>query len=169
MSAAGREAAERAIVANIEAWLSHPGQSDGVLGVYWAIRGEPQLLAACRRWLAAGRELALPKVTADDAPLAFGRWRADSVMREGRLRVPEPEPFEPVTPTRLLVPCLGFDAHAYRLGYGGGFYDRTLAALGPLPTLGVAFAHARVCDFEAREHDRPLDAIATEAGVLRAP
>lgn len=169
MDEAARAAAELAIVANIEAWLAGPDQPGGVLGVYWAIRGEPQLLPACRRWLEAGRELALPRVTADDAPLAFGRWRPDAPMRVGRFKVPEPLDFQELVPDCLLVPCLGFDSRGFRLGYGGGFYDRTLARLGAIPTLGVAFESARVIDFSAEPHDLPLGAIATDAGLLRPP
>jgi 5-formyltetrahydrofolate cyclo-ligase len=79
--------------------------------------------------------------------------------------IPKPKDTDVITPTVLFVPCVGFTEHgglAYRLGYGGGFYDRTLASLVPRPfTVGLAFECAR-CDFEPQEHDMPLDVVLTD-------
>lgn len=88
----------------------------------------------------------------------------------GRLRHPHPRTGETETPDALLVPCVGFDAHRYRIGYGGGFYDRTLAALhaaGHRPhTIGIAFEANRVESIAPQPHDIALDCIVTERGVF---
>ncbi|MFT4102717.1 MAG: 5-formyltetrahydrofolate cyclo-ligase [Burkholderiaceae bacterium] len=152
------------IVASIEAWLAPRFQPAAVLGAYWAMRGEPVLQDACARWHAQGWTIALPRVIARDAPLVFGRWTPHCAMRPGAFDVMEPDPFEVLAPDLLLVPCVGFDARGYRLGYGGGFYDRTLAQR-PVPALGVAYEQDRIDGFEPEPHDRPLDGVATEAGL----
>ncbi len=152
------------IVASIEAWLAPRFQPGAVLGAYWAMRGEPVLQAACAQWHEQGWTIALPRVVARDAPLAFGRWTPWIAMRAGAFGVMEPDPFEALAPDLLLVPCVGFDARGYRLGYGGGFYDRTLAQRA-LPVLGIAYEQDQIDGFEPEPHDRPLDAVATEAGL----
>lgn len=138
------------------------GTGGPVIGVYWPIRGEPQLAPACATWHARGWDLALPRVVAPDAPLAFGRWRANATLVADAFGTRVPDPFEPVDPVLLVAPCLGFDARGYRLGYGGGFYDRTLARL-RVPVVGVCHECAQVSGFEPGSHDRPLTALITEA------
>jgi 5,10-methenyltetrahydrofolate synthetase len=113
---------------------------------------------------------ALPVVIAPRSPLVFHAWSADAAMKPGRYRIPVPSEECAVVPDLLLVPCVGFDAARYRLGYGGGYYDRTLAhwprAARPV-TIGVAF-EAGKCDALPHEtHDVPLDAIVTEAATYR--
>src|SRR5690606_21931832 len=89
-------------------------------------------------------------------------------LGRGIWNIPIPAEREPVRPTALLVPVVGFDAAGYRLGYGGGYYDRTLALLEPRPlTIGVGYAGARLDTIHPQPHDIPLDAIVTEAGVVR--
>lgn len=142
-----------------------PYDAIDVLGVYWPIRDEPDLASCYAHWLHGGRRLALPRIGADGA-LEFGRWHDDAELRAGRFAIPVPEPFDVVAPGLLVVPCVGFDVRGYRLGYGGGHYDRTLAARG-LPAVGVAYDGCELHGFEAAAHDRPLDAIVTESRSIR--
>lgn len=143
----------------------------GAVGGYAALADEVDpapVLAALR---AAGREIALPAVERRGAPLVFRRWRPGDAMRAGAFGIAEPLAGAPeLVPGLLLVPLLAFDDAGYRLGYGGGYYDRTIAALrarGPLLAVGLAFAAQRVASLPREAHDMPLDLIATEAGLLR--
>ncbi|HLT27326.1 MAG TPA: 5-formyltetrahydrofolate cyclo-ligase [Zeimonas sp.] len=136
-----------------------------VLGVYWPIRGEPELEPCFEPWQAQGRTLALPRV-AQCGALEFGRWSPGDELRAGRFAIPVPHPFEPVEPELLIVPCVGFDARGYRLGYGGGHYDRTLAQR-PIAAIGVGYDACELERFDAAAHDRRLAAIVTESRVIR--
>ena len=141
------------------------------LGFCWPYRAEPDLRALVSDWLAAreGRLAALPSVQAIDAPLAFLRWTPATEMRADTYGIPVPALAESATPDLVLVPLNAFDARGYRLGYGGGYFDRTLAALDPAPVaVGVGFELGRVESILPEPHDRPLDWIVTEAGVFRA-
>lgn len=174
---AAREAAQQALARRLDALVqglaaagprapAAPGDAP-ILGVFVASRGEPDLAELYDRWRARGWRLALPRVVARDAPLEFGAWPRGAGLVPDRFDIPVPEPFVPVRPTLLVVPCVGFDARGWRLGYGGGFYDRTLAVL-EVPAVGVAFDGARV-DFEPAAHDRPLAAVVTPSAVWAAP
>ncbi len=140
------------------------------IGFYWPVAGEFDARAVVTQWLAANRtrEAALPVVLQPHAAMVFHAWHAQSVMKEGRYRIPVPEDEKVVVPELLLISCVGFDAARYRLGYGGGYYDRTLAAWPNAErpvTIGIAF-EAGKCDALPREtHDMPLDAIVTESAT----
>jgi 5-formyltetrahydrofolate cyclo-ligase len=117
--------------------------------------------------------VALPVVTARGLPLGFRRWRPGDVLVSGAfgLLVPGPSA-EPVMPQLVLVPLLAFDRQGGRLGYGAGFYDRTLAVLraaGPVIAIGVAYADQEVPAVPVEPHDQPLDWIATEREILAVP
>jgi 5,10-methenyltetrahydrofolate synthetase len=87
-------------------------------------------------------------------------------MEEDAYGIPKPKDTELIVPTLLFVPCVGYGAGGYRLGYGGGFYDRTLAAMQPHPfTVGLGFTCGFVEHLQAEAHDIPLDAILNEDGV----
>lgn len=133
------------------------------VGVYWPLHGEPDLRFAYAELAQAGLRLALPVVVARDAPLAFAAWAPGEPMVTDGMGVGVPGELRFVErPAALLVPCLGFNAARYRLGYGGGYYDRTLAAEPRPVTLGVAYA-CQQAEFEGAEHDIALDLIITEA------
>jgi len=139
------------------------------IGFYWPLRGEFDARAHIARWLAqdAARRAALPVIRARHAPLEFRRWTPETAMREGQHQIPEPAHGERLTPDLLLIPCVGFDAHGYRLGYGGGYYDRTLAAWpGKTPpvTIGIAWEACRIDALPHEAHDRAMDGVVTEAG-----
>ena len=137
----------------------------------WPVRNEPDLRPLLATWRAAalpGFAALLPVVLAPRAPLAFRAWEADTALVEDRYGIPYPPEGPFVTPEALLIPVNAFDAAGYRLGYGGGFFDRTLASLEPRPlAIGVGFEIARVASIAPEAHDVRLDAIVTEAGVSR--
>jgi len=142
------------------------------IGFYWPLRGEFDARAWIAGWLAgdASRQAALPAIAERHTPLAFRVWTPDTPMREGHHGIPEPASQERAVPDLLLVPCVGFDADGYRLGYGGGYYDRTLAAWpgDALPvTVGVAYEACRIDDGvpEREAHDLPLDVVVTDAAA----
>jgi 5-formyltetrahydrofolate cyclo-ligase len=140
--------------------------AEPVLGVYWSIRGEPDLSAWYARARLRGWRLALPRTVANQ-PLEFGLWQSSSQLVNGLWQIPLPEPFFVVQPDALIVPCVGFDSRGWRLGYGGGFYDRTLAAM-PIPAIGVARACSQLGELCPEIHDVALDAIVTEQAVFKA-
>jgi 5,10-methenyltetrahydrofolate synthetase len=134
-----------------------------VVGVYLPIHGEPDLLATYDELHRAGAKLALPVVVARDAPLAFAAWSPGDPLVADGMGVMVPGDLHFVErPPALLVPCLGFNAEGYRLGYGGGFYDRTLEAAPRPYTLGIAYA-CQEAQFAHAPHDVALDVIVTEA------
>jgi 5,10-methenyltetrahydrofolate synthetase len=134
-----------------------------VLGVYLPIHGEPDLRAAYAELVQAGVRLALPVVVARDAPLAFAAWTPGDPLVADGMGVMVPGDLHFVErPQAMLVPCLGFNAEGYRLGYGGGFYDRTLEEAPRPYTLGIAYA-CQQAQFAHAEHDVPLDVVVTEA------
>jgi 5-formyltetrahydrofolate cyclo-ligase len=128
---------------------------------------DPALLLA--RLVELGCAVALPRVVAKDAPLEFHHVPDGAVLEPGSFGIPEPLAHWPrATPDVLLVPLLAFDRHGHRLGYGGGFYDRTLAAL-KVPAIGIAYAGQEVSSLPVEAHDMALAVILTENGVRRFP
>jgi 5,10-methenyltetrahydrofolate synthetase len=141
------------------------------LGFCWPYRNEPDLRALVADWLAGdpARRAALPVVVGKGEPLAFVRWSPVRAMVADAYGIPVPESREPCTPDLVLIPLNAFDAAGFRLGYGGGYFDRTLAALDPAPlTVGVGFELGRVASIGPQAHDRPLAWIVTEAGAAEA-
>lgn len=138
------------------------------LALYWPIRGEIDLRPCVADWLAADprRRAALPVVERRAAPLAFRLWTPDAPMAAGEYGIPIPAHSAPCTPDVLLVPLAAFDATGNRIGYGGGYYDRTLAALPDARAIGVAFELARVPSTLPQPHDRSLHWVVTEAGAF---
>ena len=139
-------------------WEAHPVS---VLGVYWPMRGEPDLHAAYASLTARGVQLALPVVVQKDAPLAFARWAPGDAVVKGSYGVLVPAAFHFVEPAALLIPCVGFNERRYRLGYGGGFYDRTLARLPRPQAIGIAYS-CLLTEFPTGPHDVALDVVITE-------
>ena len=134
-----------------------------VLGAYWPIRGEIDLREFARQHVEAGGIVGLPVVVQDAAPVEFWRWRPGVALKRGHWNIPVPPVREVISPNVLVVPLVGFDSGRYRLGYGGGFYDRTLAAAAPRPhTIGIAFADAELPSIYPQPHDIPMDVIVTE-------
>ena len=135
-----------------------PARADEIVSVYWPIRAEPDLRpwmrAACRR----GLRVALPVAVELGRPLRFREWRPDSKMTRGLWRIPFPADGAEVTPTIVLAPLVGFDAACYRLGYGGGFFDRTLAAATARPVvIGLGYPQLRIHSIFPQRHDVPMN------------
>ncbi|WP_233272617.1 5-formyltetrahydrofolate cyclo-ligase [Paraburkholderia acidisoli] len=146
------------------------------IGFYWPLQGEFDARDGIAAWLAAdpARRAALPHIPERHTPLVFHAWTPGAPMREGHHGIAEPAARELAVPDLLLIPCVGFDREGYRLGYGGGYYDRTLAAwpaATPPVTIGIAYESCRIDGgVLAREaHDLPLDAVVTEAATHYAP
>jgi 5-formyltetrahydrofolate cyclo-ligase len=117
--------------------------------------------------LASSRKIGLPVVDKIHKTLQFHAWWPGCPMEEDAYNIPKPKDTDVIVPTLLLVPCLGFGPGGYRLGYGGGFYDRTLATISPKPyTVGLGFAQGYVSSFVPEPHDIPLDAILTDHGQM---
>ena len=153
-------------------WLV--GRSDTVIGAYWPIKGEFDPLPALHRWKEDGelteqetrRRIGLPVINKLHKTLTFHAWYPGCPMENDAYDIPKPKDTEVLVPTLLFVPCVGFGPKGNRLGYGGGFYDRTLASLAPKPfTVGLGFNFGFEPDLEFEAHDVPLDAILTEEGV----
>jgi 5-formyltetrahydrofolate cyclo-ligase len=139
-----------------------------VLGIYWPIRGELDLRDFARRHIEAGRAAALPVVVAKAAPVEFWQWEPGSALQRGLWNIPVPAARRCLVPDALLIPLVGYDTEGFRLGYGGGYYDRTLAALTPRPlTIGVGYDEAALATIHPQPHDVPMDMIVTERRVLR--
>ena len=176
-------------------WLV--GRPDEIIGAYWPIKGEFDPLPALYRWqedailsldsdsnmplVQAGaaqlatesiasrspRKIGLPVVDKVHKTLVFHAWYPGCPMEEDAYGIPKPKDTEVVVPTLLFVPCVGYGPGGYRLGYGGGFYDRTLATLQPKPvTVGLGYTHGWLPDFEPEPHDMGLDALLNDNGVV---
>lgn len=128
------------------------------------VDSEPQML---ENLLAPQRSIGLPDIDPQSKTLRFLSWYPGCPMKHGAYDIPVPDGTQPVTPSILLVPCVGFGAGGFRLGYGGGYYDRTLAHMQPRPyTVGLAFACASVPEFLPAAHDIALDCILTDQGQV---
>ncbi len=161
---AGRARLEAALQRRAADWLQHADIH--TVGFYFPIRGEPDLKTVIEAWLAcdARHVAALPVVNGDT--LQYYAWTGDSPMRAGDFGIPVPAQGRVVHPECVLIPCVGFDDARYRLGYGGGYYDRTLVTLVPYPiVVGIAFEATKLESIAPQPHDVRLDAVITEAAV----
>jgi 5-formyltetrahydrofolate cyclo-ligase len=137
------------------------------IGFYWPFKAEFDPRPLIRRLIETGLEAALPVVVAPKTPMEFRLWRLDAAMAIGVYDIPYPAERNIVVPDIVLAPLVGFDAAKYRLGYGGGYFDRTLAVLEPRPhAIGIGFELGRLETVYPQTHDLKMDAIVTEAGVL---
>jgi 5,10-methenyltetrahydrofolate synthetase len=139
------------------------------VGLYWPFRGEPDL----RPWMQSAHEkglhIALPVVVAKGQSLEFRAWRPGAALARGVWNIPYPAEGESIVPDVVIAPLVGFDAAGFRLGYGGGFFDRTLAALRPSPiAIGVGHPIAALPTIYPQPHDIAMDWILTGDGHLRA-
>lgn len=146
-----------------------------VIAGYWPIRSELTPLPLMRALTKRGLETALPATPTPGQPLVFHRWQEGDDLIDGLYGTSEPAASAPqCLPDGLLVPMLAFDAAGFRLGYGGGFYDRSLAAIRPqkpaVKAIGIAYQEQLVEAVPVGVHDARLDAILTPSGlILPAP
>lgn len=140
-----------------------PGKS---IAFCFPIQNEPDTRAAAAIWRSQGATTLLPVVLAPHAPLVFREWTADTPLVPDRYGIPTPSEGADIVPDVVIMALNAFDAAGYRLGYGGGFFDRTLAVLQPRPlALGVGFEMGRVERIQPESHDAPVDWVFTELGA----
>ena len=145
-----------------------PPPPGAVIGGFWPLPGEIDITHLLRALHALGHRIGLPDTPPSGAALDFRAWTPRARLRPGRFGTLVPEG-PAIEPTWILVPLLAFDAAGNRLGFGGGYYDRTLAARPGVPAIGCAFAAQRLDSVPSGPYDAPLTAIATETGVTRFP
>jgi 5-formyltetrahydrofolate cyclo-ligase len=163
-AAARREMGERIAASLHEIIAARPG----ILGIYWPFRAEFDPRPMVETLTAAGRKVALPVVIDRKGPLEYRAWAPGESLVSGVWDIPIPERREIVVPSLVLAPLVGFDRACFRLGYGGGYFDRTLGALDPRPlVIGVGFACQEIASIQPQTFDIPMDLIVTEAGIRR--
>jgi 5-formyltetrahydrofolate cyclo-ligase len=156
-----------AAIAGRLAELVKPGQ---VFSFYWPMKGELDFRLLAARLYAQGVTPALPVVVEKQQPMVFRPWAPKAAMRRGIWNIPEPATDQTVMPDFTLAPVVGFSADGYRLGYGGGYFDRTLAVLAPPPlAIGVGLDIQRIDTIRPMPHDIRLDAIMTETATYGQP
>jgi 5,10-methenyltetrahydrofolate synthetase len=156
--------------AHLEALLLTQAAAQATLALAFCapVRNEFDARPLVMRLIRQGWRAAMPVVIAPAMPMIFRAWTPQAPMSRDRHSIPIPTAGEELLPDIVLLPLVAFDAAGYRLGYGGGYFDRTLAALVPRPfTIGIGFELARVPSIRPQAHDVPLEAIVTEAGVMR--
>ena len=138
-----------------------------IVGVYWPFRGELDLVPWMRALAACGTRVALPVVERRGHPLVFREWWPGCRLERGIWNIPVPAEGPRLIPDLVVAPVVGFDHDCYRLGYGGGYFDRTLAALSPRPTaIGVGHPEACIATIYPQPHDIPMDAVITGDGQV---
>jgi 5,10-methenyltetrahydrofolate synthetase len=153
-----------AINAQLRAGFSFPAEA--IVGFCWPFKNEFDARFAIRDFRAAGVVAALPVVVDKAGPLQFRKWWPGAPMKAGVYGIPYPDGTELVMPDAAIVPMNGFDEQGCRLGYGGGYFDRTLAAQTPRPVaIGVGFEFARLPTIYPQPHDIAMDFVVTEAGI----
>lgn len=169
VATAERNDTAQALMAGLRDVLHHRGDGSGTptVAFYWPIKDEPDLRPLMQELFDGGVDIALPLVETRAAPLVFRRWTRDTRMVRGHWNIPVPPPqAQVVHPDVVLAPLVGWDSDGFRLGYGGGYFDRTLAALSPKPfAIGVGMQSARLATIYPQPHDIALDLILTENGV----
>lgn len=160
MSAEQRHHAAQVIAAQLETQCRH--RAPQWVGLYWPIKFEPNLLA----WAAAHASdlrFCLPVIIARGEPLEYWQWTPGEAMKSGVWGIQVPAHREVVLPDIIVAPLVGFDHARFRLGNGGGYFDRTLAARTDKPfVIGVGYAAAELATVHPQPHDIPMDLILTE-------
>ncbi len=145
-----------------------PGLAKSVVALCWPIRNEYDARHLARRLRERGARTLLPAVVAPRSPLVFREWHPGVKLAVGGLDIPYPVDSAELMPDVVLLPMNGWDGAGYRLGYGAGFFDRTLASLEKKPiTIGVTFELARLDTIHPQPWDVPVDYVVTERGVYR--
>jgi 5-formyltetrahydrofolate cyclo-ligase len=141
-----------------------PSAAGTIISVYWPIRAEPDLRPWMRTKWEQGIRIALPVAVAVGQPLVFREWRPDGPLARGLWKIPYPADGAELVPTVVLAPMVGFDLACYRLGYGGGFFDRTLARMTEKPlVIGLGYPEAAIRTICPQPHDIPMNWIVTGA------
>ncbi|MGA8051941.1 MAG: 5-formyltetrahydrofolate cyclo-ligase [Burkholderiales bacterium] len=145
-----------------------PGLAGKTLALCWPIKNEYDARHLAHRLRGRGTRIALPVVVARGVPLVFREWHPGVELAEGALGIPYPVATPELAPDAVLLPMNGWDMKGYRLGYGGGFFDRTLAAMARKPVvIGVTYEIARLDTIHPQSWDIPVDYLVTERGLYR--
>ena len=162
-----RQSAAQAIAAHLDHLLAQrfPDLNGLIISAWWPIKAELDL----RFWLTTlaprGAVAALPVILTVKAPLGFRAWTPDTVMERGIWNIPAPATGPEIIPHITLAPVVGWDSAGYRLGYGGGYFDRSLASLTPTPiAIGIGLDAAKLPTIFPQPHDIPMDYVVTETG-----
>lgn len=172
LTLAHRQVATERIITHLEQVLAAQfGDLQGMtISAWWPIKAELNLRHWMEALVARGIGVALPVVATPSAPLQFRLWTPHCAMERGFWNIPVPAEGAVVVPDVTLAPVVGWDAAGFRLGYGGGYFDRTLAALSPRPfAIGIGLQAAQVATIHPQPHDIAMDAIITETGVQPLP
>jgi 5-formyltetrahydrofolate cyclo-ligase len=138
-----------------------------VLGFCWPIRGEFDVRDIAKQHLACGGQVALPVVVQKSAPVEFWKWEPGMPMQRGLWSIPIPQERAVLMPDAVIVPLVGFDGCGFRLGYGGGYFDRTLAASVPRPyAIGLGYADSALQTIYPQPHDIPMNLIVTDQCLM---
>ncbi len=138
------------------------------IGVYWPFCGEYDPRPVANHFKQYGARLALPEVVNKQQPLCFREWWQEAPIKEGVYGIPVPDNTQCMTINAVIIPMVGFDRQGYRLGYGSGYFDRTLATRNPRPlTIGIAFEIQRLDSVHPQPHDIAMHFIVTEAGIYQ--
>ena len=154
----------------LRVWLA--GRRENTIGAYWPIKGEFDPLPALYRWSEGGvdgspRRIGLPVADRETGSLRFHVWFPGCPMEQDAYDIPKPKDTDEFKPAMLVVPCLGFGPGGVQLGYGGGFFERTLASLQPRAiTVGVSYSHGFLPLLRLGPREIQLDAMLTEDGVM---
>ena len=147
---------------------SFPGLAGCRLAFCWPIKGEYDARHLARTLRSRGALTALPVVVQPKSPLIFREWHPGVELAKGVMDIPHPVGSAEIIPQAVLLPMNGWDAQGYRLGYGAGFFDRTLASMEKRPlTIGVTYELAKIATIHPQPWDIPLDYVVTERGVYR--
>jgi 5-formyltetrahydrofolate cyclo-ligase len=147
---------------------SFPGLAGRRVAFCWPIKNEYDARHFARTLRGRGSLTALPVVVAPRQPLAFREWHPGVELAKGAMDIPYPVGSAEVVPEAVLLPMNGWDPQGYRLGYGAGFFDRTLANLGKRPVvIGISYEQARLPTIHPQPWDIPVDYLVTERGVYR--
>lgn len=178
ISVAERARQSRLLCEQLQQWLTHSRKESTPLTIaaFWPLAEEPDITPVLHQLIALNQVVVLPVVATRHAPLEFHRWIPDAPMTAGNFGVMEPARTQALQPDILFVPTLGYTSRGDRLGYGGGYYDRTLAAmhqLGAHPlTIGIAWSEGLLThqypDYLPQGHDMPLNAVLNAQGWLPA-
>lgn len=169
LDSAERQAVARTLMTGLAELIAEHlrGRTDAIVSFYWPIKDEPDLRPLMAEMHAQGVRIALPLVETKAAPLVFREWTPHTKMHRGHWNIPVPPPDAPIVhPDVVLAPLVGWDGDGFRLGYGGGYFDRALDDLSPRPfSIGIGLSTAYLATIFQQPHDISLDVILTEKGV----
>lgn len=156
-----RMARSETIARKLNRAIGKPGNR--IVSLYWPFKGEPDLRSWLIQLIERGARIALPVVVEKKAPLEFRLWAPGEPLERGIWNILVPAHGAVVMPDIVIAPVVGFDAENYRLGYGGGYFDRTLAAAPEKPlAIGIGYGESRIRTIYPQPHDIAMDMIVTD-------